>query len=154
MPALTTQDTRIIETTQASALRLVGLRADDTYGAKVGRVSGILVDRETGAVRWLQLRLSGVRVQHVAVPLDDLTAGAGRLTLPYERAQLVATPRVPAAGALTTRLEHELHDFYGAHAPAEAAPSVWERRALTAKLDEPGRWAPERRGAFRGALTA
>lgn len=130
-----------------AALRFVGLRADDVYGARVGRVEAILVDRERGTVQWLHVGLAGFSGAYLALPLTDLTAGTGHLHFPYERARLLAAPRVTETGTLTSRVERQLCEFYKISAATRgAAVSAWERRATSARLISPGVWEPAPRG--------
>lgn len=136
-----------------AALRFVGLRADDVYGARLGRVEAILVDRERGTVQWLHVRLAGFSGAYLALPLRDLTAGAGHLHFPYERARLLGAPRAPESGALTSRVERQLCEHFQISARTRgAAVSAWERRATSARLITPGVWEPAPRGP--GAATS
>lgn len=146
--------TDAISEAQAVALRFVGLRADDVYGARIGRVEAILVDREHGAVQWIQIRLTGLGGGYLALPLKDLTAGAGHLHFPYERAHLLGAPRVPENGALTSRQERQLCEYFGISAKTRgAAVSAWERRATSARLVTPGQWDPAPRSPGAAATT-
>lgn len=137
-----------------AALRFVGLRANDVNGARLGRVESVLVDRERGDVQWLHVRLAGFSGAYLALPLRDLTAGAGHLHFPDERARLLSAPRVPETGALTSRIERQLCEFFQIGAGTRcAAVSAWERRATSARLISPGVWEPGPRGTGAEAST-
>ncbi len=139
---------------QVAALRFVGLRANDVYGSRLGRVEAVLVDRERGTVQWLHVRMTGFSGAYLALPLRDLTAGAGHLHFPYERARLMSAPRVPESGALTSRVERQLCDYFLISAATRgAAVSAWERRATSARLITPGVWEPAPRGPGAAAST-
>ncbi len=139
---------------QAVALRFVGLRADDVYGARLGRVEAILVDRENGTVQWIHVRLLGLGSGHLSLPLRDLTAAAGHLHFPHDRARLLTAPRAAELGALTSRQERQLCEFFDISARTRgAAVSAWERRATSARLITPGEWEPGPRGPGSGVPT-
>ena len=146
--------TDAISEAQAVALRFVGLRADDVYGARLGRVEAILVDRENGTVQWIHVRLTGLGGGYLALPLKDLTAGAGHLHFPYDRARLLSAPRSSDTGALTSRQERQLCEYFDISAKTRgAAVSAWERRATSARLVRPGVWEPAPRGTGAGIPT-
>jgi hypothetical protein len=136
-----------------AALRFVGLRVDDVAGARIGRVEAILVDRERGTAQWLHVRLAGFSGAYLALPLDDVSAGGGHLHFPYQRAHLLAAPRVNETGALTSRIERQLCEFYAINAETRgAAVTAWERRSTSARLISPGVWEPAPRRS--GVATA
>lgn len=131
------------------ALEWVGFRAQDVHGTRLGRVVGLVVDRQTGDPQWLLLEERHDRWR--CVPLDGVVAGAGRLTVPYPRSVLRAAPLAPADGALSPRQERELCLAYGVPQTRGARLSLWERRRSTALAipdlgtDARYRWEPPAR---------
>lgn len=125
-----------------AALGWAGFRVDDVYGANIGTVEAPLVDRETGELVWLHVRLKGFVSRHVALPAQEITAGSGRLHLPYEREHVLRGPRVPATGRLSARHEHELCVFYDLEHTRGARGAAWERRTTACRLTAPGVWEP------------
>lgn len=75
------QATRDLDDTHAAALRTVGLHAYGLDAGRLGRVEGVLVDRQSGQLQWLQLRLPGHSGAFVAIPLDGFAVRANRLQL-------------------------------------------------------------------------
>src|SRR5437764_14802078 len=71
----------------------VGSRLDDVYGAKVGKVKGAYLDRESLQPLWLIVRL-GIAAQYVAIPVAEASAGGGRVWVPYERSQIRSSPHI------------------------------------------------------------
>ncbi len=132
------------EDTHAAALRAVGLHAYGYDGLRLGRVEGVLVDRQLGDVQWLQLRVPGYSGAFIGVPLDGFSVRAHRLHLHLDSRQLHAAPRVPTGGVLTARLEAALCDFFGVSTRGGRLDSR-ERRATSALLIAPGIWEPEPR---------
>lgn len=131
-----------VRNAQAIALRLVGARVVDRRGTRVGRVAGILVDRTTGEVCWLHVRLGRFGGDHVALPHRDFTSGAGVVCVTWTRGVIDRAPRVGADGALTSRTERGLAEHFGGASSRIAVASAWERRATAARLLVPGRWEP------------
>jgi sporulation protein YlmC with PRC-barrel domain len=108
-----------------SATDLIGRRADDVHGARVGKVADVYVELETGDVRWFAVRLGHFGVGDlVLVPTKDAIYPAGRVWIPYERDFIRSVPVLPEPGAALTRAEAEiLMSSYGLSEPDLAAYS-------------------------------
>lgn len=113
------------------ALSWTGWRVQDFGGARLGRVAGVLVDRQTGEPIWLHVVDS--RGRYRCVPFAGVVAGAGRITVAQSRRQVDRTPLLAPDGALTSRLERELCRTYGVPLTRGARLSTWERRRSTAR---------------------
>lgn len=140
--------------TADQVLSWVGHQVEDLEGRGVGRVEGVLVDRELGRIQWLLIRSGAVHAHHHAIPLDGITAGGGHLCTP-QRKKTIERVTVPADGALSARSERELVDAYRTPPTRGSQLSRWERRATSARImrDEVSGelvWAPTARGAGDG----
>lgn len=131
------------------ALAWVGFHVEDVNGRRVGRVEGVLVDRESGRPQWLLLRGGTVRAHHHAIPIAGVTAGAGHLYTPHTKGTIERLT-VPADGWLSPRTERELVDAYRCPFTRGSQLPRWERRATSARVvrdeatGEVG-WAPRTR---------
>jgi hypothetical protein len=90
----------------ASAETWIGFEVDDLNGDRVGAVSGVFLDAESGDPAWLIAGLGRRRVKPVAVPLANCAAGTGRVWVAHDRGTLNAAPTVDPNRPLLR--EHEL----------------------------------------------
>lgn len=125
-----------------------GYRVDDVHGRGVGKVEAVLVDRESGSLQWLLVRLSSPAGQYTALPLvTDMLAGAGHVLTPWTKDRILSAPRVNESGALSARNEAEACKVFGVPPTRGAGLSRWERRATSARLLNVRHWTPEPRGS-------
>lgn len=108
----------------------VGSDVIDPEGRHLGRLAGVAVDRQAGAIRWFVVRSK--RERHVAIPPWNATAGAGRVSVPWPATQVLRSPVVPGDGSFSARLEREICAAYGIEVTGDATLSRWERRRTTA----------------------
>jgi PRC-barrel domain protein len=108
----------------------VGSRVDDVYGAKVGKVKGAYLDRESLQPLWLIVRL-GIVAQYVAIPVAEASAGGGRVWVPYERAQIRTSPHIVTSRPMSPWHELDLCQHYNIPLTRGARGSAWERRSCT-----------------------
>lgn len=127
----------------ADAARRIGSRVDDVQGRRIGTASAVMVDRQTGAGRWLLVAVTAA--QHVVVPLDGLLSGGGRVWCPHDHRAVMSGPHVPDATGFTARTERHACETFGCELSVGASRAGWERRKVTSvlKLTEAGwTWAP------------
>jgi hypothetical protein len=128
--------TRVMRWTHAQAV------APD--GRKLGEVTGLVVDRQTGKPQWLLLhhRFHGSR----CVPLTGIIGREGRVHVPYDANTVLQSEPVPDDGSLSARHEQHLCALYHVPPTRGAGLSKWERRRTTslARIDDDGvmRWDP------------
>jgi hypothetical protein len=108
----------------------VGCRLDDVYGAKVGKVKGVFLDRESLQPLWLLVRL-GIGTQYAATPVAEASAGGGRVWVPYEREQIRSSPHIVTSRPLSPWHELDLCQHYGLALTRGARGAAWERRSCT-----------------------
>ena len=146
------------------ALRWVGYRVDDIYGANVGKLEDVWVDPRGGEPRWLLVRTGRFGGHHTLIPFDDATAGAGHIWIPFERDAVRHAPEVSPGEPLDRELDARLKEHYnaaraGTGQPAAAAPTPAPRRAEPSPAPAPVAPVPlarvraqRRRNAARGPL--
>jgi PRC-barrel domain len=101
------------------AASLVGRRADDVYGARIGKVAAVYLELEQEGLSWLAVRLGHFGREHVLVPAQDAIFGPGRVWVPYARDLVQQAPTLPDPGAPLRRAEVDaLAGYYAVDGPA------------------------------------
>lgn len=91
----------------------VGLRVDDAYGARIGRVEGVYADTR-GEPIWLLVRRGRFGDERALVPIAGAAHDDEAVRVPYERQAVAAAPPAPAdVRTLTARAELALTLHYG-----------------------------------------
>jgi uncharacterized protein (TIGR02271 family) len=94
--------------------RWIGREAVDPSGEKVGKVSQVYVDRETGEPEWLAVKtgLFGSKVSFV--PLQGAQGAADdQVTVAYAKDEIKDAPNVDDDGELSDAEERALYEHYG-----------------------------------------
>jgi sporulation protein YlmC with PRC-barrel domain len=101
---------------------LIGRRALDNSGCKIGTVGEVYLDDATGEPEWAAVR-TGLLRREVLVPLEPSDLVDGVLRVPFERALVRSTPVLGVGRHLSPREEFQLYLHYGLDVPpsAEAA---------------------------------
>jgi PRC-barrel domain protein len=108
------------------ALLWVGEPVDDSSGERLGKVSGIFADAETGEPKWLVLRM-GRLAGEAAVPFEHSAEGGGRVWVAYEREAVRNSPRLKAGQKLNAGQELQLCEHYGIRVGIGRAAEVARR---------------------------
>ena len=114
------------------ALSWIGFRVDDVYGARVGIVEDVYVDRDTDTPCWLLTKMGRFSDTHALVPISDAVAGAGHVWVPYEKDLVRRAPQVSPGMPVTQAREAELCMHYGVMSSRGAEIAEIPRTALTA----------------------
>lgn len=133
----------------ADAVRRIGSRVDDVHGRRIGTAAAVMVDRQTGEGRWLLV--AATHHLHVAVPLDGLLAGGGRVWCPHDHRTVMRGPHLGAVEGFTARTERRACETFGVELSSGARRSGWERRRVTSVLsltDAGWTWVPGPRPAM------
>lgn len=128
------------------AMARLGQRVDDVHGKRLGTAVAVMVDRQTGAGRWLMV--AHRHDLHVCVPLEGLLAGGGRVWCPHEARTVMSGPHIAGVEGLTGRTEKLLCQVYGVEPSLGARRASWERRRVTSVLqraDGAWTWVPPAR---------
>lgn len=98
---------------------LIGRRALDSSGCKIGTVGEVYLDDATGEPEWAAVR-TGLFRREVLLPLEPSELVGGDLRVPYERALVRSTPVLGVGRHLSPRQELELYLHYGLDVPPSA----------------------------------
>ncbi|WP_169444407.1 PRC-barrel domain-containing protein [Streptomyces sp. HNM0574] len=126
--------------TEIEPRNLIGRKAFDIQGTKVGTVDEVYLDDATGTPQWAAVR-TGLFSRDAFVPLAPSEVVEDALRVPFERALIKDAPDFGAGRHLSPEQELLLYRHYGldVRAPAEAPfPQV----PLTPQ--EPGQRPPDR----------
>jgi sporulation protein YlmC with PRC-barrel domain len=118
--------------TLQQALRWIGSRVDDIYGASVGKLEDIWMDPDTGEPLWLLVRDGRIGGRHTLVPFAQAASGAGHVWIPFEREVVRGAPAVRPSAPLSHELSDTLRRYY-----AENGHPVDDGRARTEEALRP-----------------
>ena len=103
----------------------IGHQVIDTAGEKIGKVSSIFVDDQTGQPEWLAVSTGMFAKKSSFVPLDGASADGDQLVIGYDKAKVKDAPQVDddGDGHITPDEEQTLYAYYGRAytAPAETS---------------------------------
>lgn len=109
--------------TLQQALRWIGSRVDDIYGASIGKLEDIWMDPDSGEPLWLLVRDGRIGGRHTLVPFAQAASGAGHVWIPFEREVVRGAPAVRPSAPLSHELSDTLRRYY-----AESGHPVAENR--------------------------
>jgi uncharacterized protein (TIGR02271 family) len=97
----------------ASDLRdLVDRNAVDSDGNKIGTVTGIYVDDETGEPNWLAVKTGWFGNNISFVPFEDAYVGGDDVVVAYSKDTVKGSPNFDADGHLNHEEEDGLYEYY------------------------------------------
>ncbi|MFH8616474.1 PRC-barrel domain-containing protein [Streptomyces sp. NPDC017979] len=104
---------------------LIGRKAFDRDGVKIGTVDEVYLDDATGSPEWAAVR-TGLFSRDAFVPLEPSTVVDDALRVPYERALIKGAPDFGVGRHLSPEQELQLYHHYGLELslPPEAPPSA------------------------------
>ena len=110
--------------TLQQALRWIGSRVDDIYGASIGKLEDIWMDPDSGEPLWLLVRDGRIGGRHTLVPFAQAASGAGHVWIPFEREVVRGAPAVRPSAPLSHELSDTLRRYYSesGHPVGDAAP--------------------------------
>ena len=93
----------------------IGQSVVDQAGDKVGKVSEIFVDDESGQPEWLTINTGLFSSRASFVPLQGASAEGDKLVIPFDKAKVKDAPQVDedGDGHLEPSEEEELYRYYG-----------------------------------------
>ncbi|PAU45627.1 photosystem reaction center subunit H [Streptomyces albireticuli] len=101
---------------------LIGRKAFDRHGARIGTVDEVYLDDATGEPEWAAVR-TGLFSRDAFVPLEPSEVVDDTLRVPYERALIKDAPDFGVGRHLSPEQELQLYHHYGLALPAPDAPS-------------------------------
>ena len=114
------------------ALAWAGFRVDDVYGARIGTVQDIYVDRESDVPCWILVKMGRFSDAYALLPVRDAVAGTGHVWIPYEKDLIRRAPQIPAGMPITQELERALCAHYGVMSSRGADIAELPANTLTA----------------------
>lgn len=99
---------------------LIGVRAYDSNGDKLGTVDEVYLDDATGAPQWAALR-TGLFHRDAFVPLGPSELADEGLRVPFDRALIKDAPDFGVGRHLSPAQELQLYHHYGMALPPEVA---------------------------------
>ncbi|MEV1007099.1 PRC-barrel domain-containing protein [Streptomyces sp. NPDC049881] len=100
---------------------LIGRKALDRDGTKIGTVDEVYLDDATGVPEWAAVR-TGLFSRDAFVPLEPSELVGGVLRVPYERALIKEAPDFGVGRHLSPEQELQLYHHYGLDVPGAAPP--------------------------------
>ncbi|MBQ1124951.1 PRC-barrel domain-containing protein [Streptomyces smyrnaeus] len=96
---------------------LIGRKAFDSEGVKIGTVDEVYLDDATGEPEWAALR-TGIFSRDSFVPLEPASLDGTGLRIPFERALIKEAPDFGVGRHLSPQQELQLYRHYGLDVPA------------------------------------
>lgn len=99
---------------------LIGRRAVDRDGTKIGTVDEVYLDDATGTPEWAAVR-TGLFTRDAFVPLEPSELVGEALRVPYKKALIRGAPDFGVGRHLSPEQELQLYHHYGMDVPTEPA---------------------------------
>ncbi|MDJ0347001.1 PRC-barrel domain-containing protein [Streptomyces sp. H10-C2] len=98
---------------------LIGRRALDRSGARIGTVDEVYLDDATGEPEWAAVR-TGLFSRDAFVPLEPSEVVGGQLRVPFAKALIKDAPDFGVGRHLSPEQEIQLYHHYGMDIPSVA----------------------------------
>jgi sporulation protein YlmC with PRC-barrel domain len=95
---------------------LIGRRAFDRDGTKIGTVDEVYLDDATGTPEWAAVR-TGLFTRDAFVPLEPSTLVDGQLRVPFKKSLIKDAPDFGVGRHLSPEQELQLYHHYGMDVP-------------------------------------
>ncbi|MEV0979078.1 PRC-barrel domain-containing protein [Streptomyces sp. NPDC049915] len=105
--------------TEIDPRNLIGRKAFDRSGVKIGTVDEVYLDDATGVPEWAAIR-TGLFSRDAFVPLEPSELIEGALHVPFERALIKDAPDFGVGRHLSPEQELQLYHHYGLDIAAPA----------------------------------
>ena len=95
----------------------IGHQVVDRDGNKIGKISQIYVDDQTGRPEWLAVNTGLFSTKSSLIPLNDAAVQGDQLSVPYDKTMVKDAPQVDddGEGLLVPEEEEDLYRYYGLH---------------------------------------
>ncbi|GEB48142.1 MULTISPECIES: PRC-barrel domain-containing protein [Streptomyces] len=112
--------------TEIDPRSLIGRKAFDSEGTKIGTVDEVYLDDATGSPEWAAVR-TGLFTRDAFVPLEPSSVAEDGLRVPYERSLIKGAPDLGVGRHLSPEQELELYRHYGLDVPADDSATPPDR---------------------------
>ncbi|MGW7351503.1 PRC-barrel domain-containing protein [Streptomyces sp. NPDC054784] len=109
--------------TEIDPRTLIGRKAFDRDGARIGTVDEVYLDDATGRPEWAAVR-TGLFSRDAFVPLEPSELDGDVLRVPFERALIKDAPDFGVGRHLSPEQELQLYHHYGLDVPTGGEPSA------------------------------
>jgi uncharacterized protein (TIGR02271 family) len=92
---------------------VIGSTAVDSDGDKIGSVSEVYLDDQSGRPEWATVKTGMFGTKETFIPLADAQLDGESLRFPYDKAKVKDAPTIEAEGHLSPAEETELYRYYG-----------------------------------------
>ncbi|SCX57923.1 conserved domain-containing protein [Klenkia marina] len=92
---------------------LIGTTAVDSDGDKIGSVSEVYLDDQSGRPEWATVKTGLFGTRETFIPLREAQLDDGSVRFPYDKAMVKDAPTIEAEGHLSPAEESELYRYYG-----------------------------------------
>ncbi|MQS07109.1 PRC-barrel domain containing protein [Streptomyces sp. IF17] len=116
---------------------LIGRRAVDRNGTRIGTVDEVYLDDATGTPEWAAVR-TGLFSRDAFVPLEPSELIDEELRVPFDRSLVRDAPDFGVGRHLSPEQELQLYRHYGLDVPGGSAPSPEDRDFGRLAGDAPG----------------
>ncbi|MGY1762461.1 PRC and DUF2382 domain-containing protein, partial [Geodermatophilus sp. SYSU D00805] len=99
--------------TETQIQQVIGTTAVDADGDKIGKVSEVYLDDETGRPEWATVHTGLFGTKETFVPLAQADLSGDTLRFPYDKAKVKDAPKIDTDGHLSPQEEQELYRYYG-----------------------------------------
>ena len=99
--------------TEQDLSTVIGSTAIDSDGDKIGSVSEVYLDDQSGRPEWATVKTGLFGSKETFIPLADAQLSGDSLRFPYDKAKVKDAPKIEAEGHLSPAEETELYRYYG-----------------------------------------
>ena len=99
--------------TEQDISTVIGSTAIDNDGDKIGSVSEVYLDDQSGRPEWATVKTGMFGTKETFIPLADAQLDGESLRFPYDKAKVKDAPTIEAEGHLSPAEETELYRYYG-----------------------------------------
>jgi sporulation protein YlmC with PRC-barrel domain len=106
---------------------IIGLTVRSPDGHKIGKISDIHLDEQTGDPEWMEVNVGRLHHKVTVLPIAAATRDAEGIIVPFDKKKVKAAPTVANARFITPGEETLLYTYYGvsfAKAPSDPRPLV------------------------------
>ncbi|WP_344446293.1 PRC-barrel domain-containing protein, partial [Kitasatospora nipponensis] len=110
---------------------LIGHKAVDRNGDKIGTVDEVYLDDATGEPEWAAVR-TGIFGRDAFVPLTTSEFSGEELRVPYDKSLIKESPDFGVGQHLSPAQELQLYRYYGLDSPGGTRPPATQHATPTA----------------------
>jgi uncharacterized protein (TIGR02271 family) len=122
--------------TEQDITTVIGATAIDNDGDKIGTVSEVYLDDQSGRPEWATVKTGLFGTKETFIPLAQAQLSGEELRFPYDKATVKDAPTIEAEGHLSPAEETELYRYYGIAESTADNRGIEQTTTGTARLTE------------------